>query len=70
MTVALAGRRCGGEGLAGESRRESDQMWAYGRTSVQEKQRCLQTKRGEDECVRVKVRGEGKERWRDPFLSQ
>lgn len=44
MNVALAERRCGGEGRSGGRRREYDQMWACGRTSVQEKQRCLQTK--------------------------
>lgn len=44
MSVALAGRRCGGEGRSGGRRREYDQMWACGRTSVPEKQRSLQTK--------------------------
>lgn len=44
MNPALAGRRCGGEGHSGGRRRECDQMWACGRTSVQEKLRCLQTK--------------------------
>jgi len=34
----------GVEGLWGGKRRKNDQMWAYGRTCVQEKQRCLQTK--------------------------
>lgn len=41
MNAALAGRRCGGEGRSGGRRREYDQMWAYGRTSVQEKQICM-----------------------------
>lgn len=46
MSLALAQRSCGGEGRLGGKRRENDQMWAYGMTSVQEKQRCLQTKVG------------------------
>lgn len=65
MNVALAGRRCGGECHSGGRRREYDRMWAYGRTSVQKKQRCLRTRVGR---LKENKRGGGGER--DLVLSQ